>query len=86
MEMVSSMKYLSGCRKILAKFEAMSKRDDKNMSEWVNEFYKDKNNFEDSLAYFKTTNVYDYLNYVYETKCHKNMEQLFAAFRYELMY
>ena len=62
----------------------MSKRDDEDMSEWVNEFYKDKNNFEDSLADFKTTNVCDYLKYVFETNCHKNMKQLFAAFGYVL--
>ena len=78
--MVSSMKYLSGCRRIFAKFKAMSARDEKEMSEWVNDFHKNKDNFSESLSDFETTNVCDYLKYVYETKCHINMEQLFAAF------
>ena len=83
--MVSSMRYLNGCERILEKFRAISARDEKDMSEWVNEFYRNKDNFSESLSDFNNKSVCEYLKYVYEMNCHENMEQLFEAFGYVLI-
>ena len=79
--MVSDMKFSSGCRRIQEKFRAMALRAEKNLSEWVNEFYKNKDNFSEALFDFSKKNVCDYLNYVYEMKCSENMQPMFEAFR-----